>query len=315
MVVSVLFGAASLAAGGTVAAAEDLVARANALFDEGKKLLDAGEIASACASFAESQRLAPRGGTLLNLGLCHEREGKLLDAFRELAAALEVAKKEGRTDREPLATSHLAAVDAKLSWLVLVPPPNVKEEDVSFAVDGTHVENSGAVPVESGEHVVAASASGFRAREAKVAVGAAPERRTVRIEALEALAPAAPAAAVASVPSPGADQAAPHKRGSRALRTAALVTGITGAVACIATGVFAVERRSVVSGHCSDKVCDDDGLAAGSTGRTLAIASTAAFAVGAIGFGGWLFLPGGMLNRREPARPPQGTGIVVSGVF
>jgi hypothetical protein len=91
--------------------------------------------------------------------------------------------------------------------------------------------------------------------------------------------------------------------------------GITGAVASIATGVFAVERRSVVSGHCSDKVCDDAGLAAGSTGRALAVASTAAFAVGAIGFGGWLFLPGGMLNRGEPARPPQGAGIGARGAF
>jgi hypothetical protein len=43
VVVAVLFGAASLAAGRMAAAAEDLVSRANALFDEGKKLLDVGD--------------------------------------------------------------------------------------------------------------------------------------------------------------------------------------------------------------------------------------------------------------------------------
>jgi tetratricopeptide (TPR) repeat protein len=97
------------------AAPDEATARANALFAQAKRLLSTGEVAAACARFEESHRLAPRAGTLLNLGLCHERQGKLEDARRELAEALAAAQRDGRTDREPIAREHLAVVDNRLA--------------------------------------------------------------------------------------------------------------------------------------------------------------------------------------------------------
>ncbi|NOU28880.1 MAG: hypothetical protein HOO96_13330, partial [Polyangiaceae bacterium] len=49
---------------------------AETLFREGRKALEAGDYAVACAKFAESQRIEPAPGTLLNLAGCEERSGK-----------------------------------------------------------------------------------------------------------------------------------------------------------------------------------------------------------------------------------------------
>src|SRR6478735_9605838 len=48
-------------------------AKAEALFDEGRRLLAAARFAEACPKFAESQRLDSALGTLLNLGDCYEK--------------------------------------------------------------------------------------------------------------------------------------------------------------------------------------------------------------------------------------------------
>src|SRR5450755_1649841 len=84
-----LLTAAALSWGTTARAqSDDVVARSNTLFEDGKRLLAEGKVAEACQKLAESNQLAARGGTLLNLGLCHEQQGKLLAARRELRDAL-----------------------------------------------------------------------------------------------------------------------------------------------------------------------------------------------------------------------------------
>ena len=76
----------AILSGSALAQQSSTLEASNARFDDGK-LLKEGKVPEACAAFEESYRLAPRAGTLLNLGLCHEQEGKLVVARRELAEA------------------------------------------------------------------------------------------------------------------------------------------------------------------------------------------------------------------------------------
>lgn len=287
-----------------VADEDDPLSRSNALFEEAKHLQAAGAIHDACAKYEESYRLAARGGTLLNLGLCHELEGKLLAARRELRDALAMAKRDGRADREPVAVEHLAAVEAKLAWVIVVPPPNVREEALEVRVDGAPIDRKDwvSVAVEPGRHVVGASASGFRPREVTVSVSAPGAKQLVRLEALDAIA--------AVAPPPAERPAAP----SSALRTAAFVAGVAGVALSLGAGAWALERKGVVSNHCNaSKVCDPTGADAASTGGALVVASTVAFAIGAVGFGAWIVLPSG--DTRASTPHAQVLGLRASGEF
>ena len=51
-------------------------AAAEALFDEGRALMDKGDIGGACREFEESDRLDPAPGTLLNLAGCYDGLGQ-----------------------------------------------------------------------------------------------------------------------------------------------------------------------------------------------------------------------------------------------
>jgi hypothetical protein len=165
------------------------VALAEALFQQGKRLLEKGDSAAACPKLAESLRLDMATGTLLALAMCHESEGRLASAWAEYAEVVTRAQTEGRTDREASARRSVRALEPRLSTLTVLVP------DAAVGVGGLRVERDGeslaplawstALPVDPGPHIVSASAPGRRPWSTVVQIGAFAERMTVPVPVLD----------------------------------------------------------------------------------------------------------------------------------
>src|SRR5437870_12338563 len=83
-------------------------AGAELLFDQARRLMDAAKYAEACEKFAASERLEPAVGTLLNLGGCHERQGKLATAWGWYREAAAMANVRADAERERFAKERAA---------------------------------------------------------------------------------------------------------------------------------------------------------------------------------------------------------------
>src|SRR5260370_15627890 len=91
--------------------------QAQLLFNEARSLMSSGKYGEACDKFAESQRLDPGGGTILNLALCHEKQGKTATAWADFNEALSAALRDRRAARAEPAPGDLPAARP------LPPPP------------------------------------------------------------------------------------------------------------------------------------------------------------------------------------------------
>ena len=87
---------------------------AESLFQQGLGAMERGDYGRACGLLAESQRLDPGGGTLLNLALCHERAGKIATAWARYHDALGIARRDAREDRITFAAEHIKLLEPRL---------------------------------------------------------------------------------------------------------------------------------------------------------------------------------------------------------
>jgi hypothetical protein len=255
-------------------------ALATSLFKEGKALIQGGEIARACRKFEESQRLDPGGGTLLNLAVCHEKEGRSATAWAEFVEALSLARREGRDDRVKLAREHVAALEPDLSKMLIVVPPSVDRPDLAIKRDGDLLGRpawGAAMPVDPGEHLIEASAPGKVPWSVRVKVGVARDVNTVVLPQLK--------------------DARPRPRGL-GRRTAGFVAGGVGVV-WVGVGSFfglrAFAKRRQSDKQCPGGRCSESAVALNDEAKTAADLSTASFIVGAagLGLGTYLLLSGG----------------------
>ena len=275
-------------------------ALASILFREGRTLMAGGRIAEACVKLEESQRLDPSGGTILNLALCHEQEGRLARSWSEFKEAELVARGDGRRDREVEAASHVQALEPRLSRLTIVVPPGTRVEGLVIERDGREVGQgawSMAVPLDGGEHVVRATALGREPFSTTFVIAAESEARIVEIPVL-----ATPIVLVE--PSRGAAApAAPLVTPAR-LRTAGIGAAGAGVVLLGAAGyalAMALNAKDAAKGHCFADGCDDLGVqqrnlavSRGNLATVLSIGGAVLVGAGAVSF---------YLGRR--ARAPQ----------
>ncbi len=161
------------------------VAAAEALFREGRALMDKGEYAVACKKLAESQRLDASSGTLLNLAACHEKEGRTATAWAEFLAAARLAKTQGRPDRADEARKQAADLEPKLSYLTInvakkVPGLEIRRGDVKLEASTLGSK----LPTDPGAHEITITAPGHESLTMQVTVGTEGDAQTLSVPAL-----------------------------------------------------------------------------------------------------------------------------------
>ncbi|MEP7127172.1 MAG: hypothetical protein ABJE95_39930 [Byssovorax sp.] len=110
MPLSILLLAGSARADGTPSAE---AARAETLFQEGKKLLEQSSFEAACPRLALSDELDPTISTLGLLAACHEQQGRIATAFQEYRATQKRAEAAG-DPRADFARQRAAALEPTL---------------------------------------------------------------------------------------------------------------------------------------------------------------------------------------------------------
>jgi hypothetical protein len=304
-----------------VASASGEVALAETLYRTARDLMAAGNHEEACPKFAESYRLDPATGTLLNLAACHEAQGKFASAWVEFTDGAAAARRDGRADRVQYAEQHLKDLEPKLSYLTVTAAPGVDTGSLQITIDGASMGSAALgvrAPLDPGPHVVAVKAPGKRDFSQTIVLGAAADQQSVTIPALEDLPQAAPDPALGTAPAApvGAAGATPDAVGSETtsgepgLPTSVIAAGgatlvlTTGAVV---TGVLYLQRRSDYEENNSRADYD--------AARNLGYANLAltALALGGAALTGYLYF-----DRAEPAAtasvvPLVGRGFVGLG--
>lgn len=146
-------------------------ATAQALFDQGKKLMGEKKYAEACAKFEESQKLDPGLGTQTNLAICYEALGRTASAWSLYLEVAGTAKATNQTEREKKARDAAKALEPKLSKLTI---------EVVSPAEGLEVKRNGQpvgqatwgtpIPVDPGEIKISAVAPGRQLWETSITI-------------------------------------------------------------------------------------------------------------------------------------------------
>ncbi len=264
----------------TGTAKADDKALAEALFRAAKELQAEGKVAQACPKYAESHRLDPKPGTILNVATCHEQEGRTATAWADYAEAATFAARAKQPDREKFARGKVEELAKTLSYVTLQfsAAPNLE-----VLLDGKALTTASAgtrVPIDPGEHALEARAPGKTTWTSKLMIEAGPAERSVVVPPL-----ADEAAAAAAGPPPPSSQA-DNSDGSAGVATQRtmgwIAIGVGGAM--IGAGAFfglrTLSEKSTVDEHCVGSRCDDAGLRANDDAKQAATLSTVTFVVG-----------------------------------
>jgi hypothetical protein len=312
-------------------AQEQTEAAATALFDQGRSLMQQSKYAEACPKLAESERLAPSGGTLLNLADCYEHTGQTASAWAAWKDAAARANAAGKSDVEKRALARAAALEPNLAKLAIsvdsasdVPGLEVKRDGVKVG----HAEFGVPIPVDPGTHVVDATAPNKQPFSGKVDVAPKQANATLSVtlvDAPQAAPPPTPATAPPPTPSPAtASPAAPEQPASSwsGQKTVALIVGGVGLVGIgvgSAFGLIAKSKNDQALQSCrTSTLCSQHGLDLTNDAKSAATVSTVAFVAGGVALAGgivlWLTAPSSRSTTGLRFEPLVGTSLVGGAV-
>ncbi len=189
---------------------------AQAAFDEGRRLVAAGDTVNGCPKLELSERLSPNVDVLLAVADCYERQGRTATAWVRFVEAANAAASAHLADREQAARAHAAALVPVLPKLVItVTDPNATP-GLQVTRDGAPVgpEQWGvAVAADPGPYALADSAPGHAPWKMTIMVAGAGVTTQATVPVLASAAPAAAPLVAPVVPLSAGSAAAPTPPG------------------------------------------------------------------------------------------------------
>ena len=285
-------------------------AAAQALFEEGRRLRDQDRCDAAVDKFAESHRLDPTVGTLLNLADCFRSLGKTASAWLHYVEAASMARTRSDARREAYARRAAGELEPKLVRLVIdvaePAPPDLSIERDGKRID--HAQWGSAVPVDPGTHRVVASAPGRARWQTTVTLSTPGEQARIRVPTLAVL----PEKRVS--PDTRRTPLAPP---SSDTNTTSIVGWSIGAAGVVGVGIgigFAIRSRLLFDAsleYCPDDpdVCLPPGAELRDEARTNELVAIVALATGGAALAtGIVLLITGQTQRIRPTR----TGLTLA---
>jgi hypothetical protein len=208
----------------------------------------------------------PESGPNVALGECYERSGRFASAWSVYGDVARLAKNAADEATENDARAHAEAVAPRVPHLVIVVSHD-PEARLRITRNGATVTRTlwgTPVPVDAGEHVIVASATGHTPWDTHVAISEG-ERMVVEVPRLPEIAPAsAPVSESAGPAATPAEPAAKRPDRPRAARGAAIILGAGGALALVtgaAFGIASIAEYDSSSSYCrGDNLCQARGV-------------------------------------------------------
>jgi hypothetical protein len=305
------------------------VSKADALFNAGRSLLEAGEYVDACPKFAEAQALAPGLGVTLYLADCYERLGRTASAMVEFKRAEQIALTRG-DKRGAVAHGRAVSLEGHVPQLALLVTDAARAQGITVKRDGELVSETQwdvPLPIDPGEHEIVVSAPSKAERRSTVTLGPVKGTVTLNIERLEDRTAESPASGRSA-----ADLLLPQSAQSPLTqKTAAFLVG--------GVGIFGLGVGSVLGALASSKLnqsnagpcdasnhCSAQGLSLRDDADHFANASTGVFIGAGVAVAGGVALYFTAPKTRQssearqgfalfPLLSPQGLGLNVRGSF
>jgi hypothetical protein len=316
-------------------------AAAEALFDQGLKLMKQNSFAEACPKLEESDRIDPAVGTLLYLGECYERTGRTASAWATFREAASLANTSNQADRARVASARAQGLESRLSRLSIELAPDVaKIPGIVVKRGGQRLEPSlygTALPVDPGEYRIEVTAPGYEPWATPVKVEAGGATASVRVPALvpgsseSTTATPAPAGtsnetSTTGKESPSEPVAKVSSAGLSTQQTLGIVVagvGVAGIGVGSYFGIRAINKNSDAEPHCPNSgTCNDqEGLDLNDQAKDNATIANIGFGVGLglVAAGAILYFTGGSKDADSvafiPSVAPGAAGANLVGRF
>lgn len=321
------------AAAAQVTAQPVSTAKADALFNEGRTLLESGKYKEACQKFQASLDEADALGTRLNLALCMEKRGRIYTAIVKFQDTADRADRVGEAESARVAREHVIKLKDLVPHLSVTWTPVPGERIVITRPDTPDVEVTGSDPVAvdptdpndaTDRLTITASAPGYTTYTSEPRTLAPRANETVTVPELGK----GDTGTIGTPP--------PHAGGKSSRRKIGIIVGASGLGLMAAGTIYAYIARGNLDSYCRahsgpGQDCQYDPqsheLDTGSlmgTGKSkwnqLHLYSSTVFFVGvaALGAGAILYFTAPKSSERVAVVPtvePDGGGIAVLGHF